>query len=81
MDFFAASGTTGRVCIEEQRHSILVDSDKKLNNYFEMHLKQIETNIFLPQYRVLKNTDIVSVFKEIDFENNKLTKNLGVTVK
>jgi len=81
LDFFAGSGTTGRVCIEEQRHSILVDSDNKLNNYFDKHLKQIETNISLPQYRVLKNTDIDLVFKEIDFENNKLTKSLGMVVK
>jgi len=76
LDFFAGSGTTGRVCIEEQRHSILVDSDKKLNSYFDRHIKQIESNIFLPQYRILKNTDIDLVLKEIDFENNKLSKNL-----
>jgi len=76
LDFFAGSGTTGRVCIEEQRHSILVDSDKKLNNYFDRHIKQIESNIFLPQYRILKNTDIDLVLKEIDFENNKMSKNL-----
>lgn len=81
LDFFAGSGTTGRVCIEEQRHSILVDSDNKLNNYFDMHLKQIESNIFLPQYRVLKNTDIDLVFREIDSENNKLSKNLELVVE
>jgi site-specific DNA-methyltransferase (adenine-specific) len=76
LDFFAGSGTTGRVCIEEQRHSILVDSDQKLNNYFDKHIKQIESNIFLPQYRLLKNTDINLVLSEIDFENNKLAKSL-----
>ncbi|GBU26424.1 site-specific DNA-methyltransferase [Fibrobacteria bacterium R8-3-H12] len=76
LDFFAGSGTTGRVCIEEQRHSILVDSDKKLNNYLDKHINQIKSNIFLPQYRILKNTDIDSVLKEIDFENNKLSKTL-----
>ena len=76
LDFFAGSGTTGRVCIEEQRHSILVDSDKKLNTYFDKHIKQIESNIFLPQYRILKNTDIDLVLQEIDFENNKLFQNL-----
>jgi len=80
LDFFAGSGTTGRVCIEEQRHSILVDSDKKLNNYFDKHIKQIASNIFLPQYRILKNTDIDLVLKEIDFENNKLSKNLEMVV-
>jgi len=80
LDFFAGSGTTGRVCIEEQRHSILVDSDKKLNNYFDSHTRQIESNIFLPQYRILKNTDIDSVLREIDFENNKLSKNIEMAV-
>ncbi|HQF42243.1 MAG TPA: site-specific DNA-methyltransferase [Ignavibacteriaceae bacterium] len=76
LDFFAGSGTTGRVCIEEQRHSILVDSDQKLNNYFDKHIKQIESNIFLPKYRLLKNIDINLVLREIDFENNKLAKSL-----
>lgn len=80
LDFFAGSGTTGRVCIEEQRHSILVDSDKKLHTYFDGHIKQIESNIFLPQYKVLKNTDIDTVFKEIDFENHKLSQNIEIAV-
>lgn len=80
LDFFAGSGTTGRVCIEEQRHSILVDSDKELNNYFDKHIKQIESNIFLPHYRLLKNTNIDLVLREIDFENNKLSKNLEMVV-
>jgi len=65
LDFFAGSGTTGRVCIEEQRHSILVDSDKKLYTYFDQHIKQIEPNILLPQYKILKDTNIYSVLKEI----------------
>jgi len=81
LDFFAGFGTTGRVCIEEQRHSILVDSEEKLYIYFDRHIKQIESNMFLPKYRIIKNTDINSVFKEIDFENNKQTKELEVVVK
>ncbi len=39
LDFFAGSGTTGRVCIEERRHSLLVDSDKKLHGYLDKHIK------------------------------------------
>lgn len=80
LDFFAGSGTTGRVCIEEQRHSILVDSDKKLKNYFDRHIKQIESNIFLPQFKILQNTDIDIVLKEIDSENNKLSENLKMVI-
>lgn len=46
LDFFAGSGTTGRVCIEEGRHSILVDSDKRMRDYFKRHLdKMAETNV------------------------------------
>lgn len=46
LDFFAGSGTTGRVCIEEGRHSILVDSDKRMCEYFERHLeKMAESNV------------------------------------
>lgn len=39
LDFFAGSGTTGRVCIEENRHSILVDSDDSLLEYFSKHMQ------------------------------------------
>lgn len=80
LDFFAGSGTTGRVCIEEQRHSILVDTDKKLNTYFDKHIKQIETNIFLPKYKILKNIDVDFVLREIDLENNKPSKKLESVV-
>lgn len=41
LDFFAGSGTTGRVCIEEGRNSILVDSDPAMINYFNLHLKKM----------------------------------------
>jgi len=74
LDFFAGSGTTGRVCIEEQRHSILVDSDDKLNTYFNEHIKQMQSNMFIPKYKLLKNTSIEKVLEEIESENNKLSK-------
>ena len=41
LDFFAGSGTTGRVCIEEGRNSILVDSDPKSKKYFDKHIKNL----------------------------------------
>ena len=41
LDFFAGSGTTGRVCIEEGRNSILVDSDPKSKKYFDKHIKNM----------------------------------------
>lgn len=65
LDFFAGSGTTGRVCIEENRHSILVDSDSKLNTYLDSHLLQIESEIFLTPFRLMKESTIDSVLSEI----------------
>lgn len=41
LDFFAGSGTTGRVCIEEGRNSILVDSDPKSKKYFDKHISNM----------------------------------------
>ncbi|HMD76322.1 MAG TPA: site-specific DNA-methyltransferase [Terracidiphilus sp.] len=73
LDCFAGSGTTGRVCIEEGRHSILVDSNKKLYNYLDMHIKQIESNIFLPQYKLMKDTPIDLVLAEMSTQNKRTT--------
>lgn len=42
LDFFAGSGTTGRVCVEENRHSIMVDADKSLLDYFNKHLEKAD---------------------------------------
>jgi site-specific DNA-methyltransferase (adenine-specific) len=41
LDFFAGSGTTGRVCIEEDRSCILVDNDIQSKAFFESHLTQM----------------------------------------
>lgn len=41
LDFFAGSGTTGRVCIEEDRNSILVDNDAQSKEYYNIHLEKI----------------------------------------
>jgi site-specific DNA-methyltransferase (adenine-specific) len=73
LDCFAGSGTTGRVCIEEGRHSILVDSNKKLYNYLDMHIKQIESNIFLPHYKLMKDTPIDLVLAEMSTQNKRTT--------
>jgi DNA modification methylase len=44
LDFFSGSGTTGRVCIEEDRHCIQVDSDSKTVEYFNKHLDNMVKN-------------------------------------
>ncbi len=41
LDFFSGSGTTGRVCIEEGRNSILVDNDPKSGQYLDKHIRNI----------------------------------------
>ena len=38
LDFFAGSGTVGRVCITEGRHCIMCDSDRSTIEYFNRHL-------------------------------------------
>lgn len=48
LDFFAGSGTVGRVCIKEGRHCIMCDSDPISKDYFDKHLelmKQLGQNI------------------------------------
>ena len=39
LDFFAGSGTVGRVCIAEGRHCLMCDNDKSFTAYFERHLE------------------------------------------
>ena len=75
LDFFAGSGTTGRVCIEERRHSLLVDSDNKLYGYLDKHISQIQPNLFLPKYRLIKDTNIDAVLEEIALVNQQLPQN------
>lgn len=75
LDFFAGSGTTGRVCIEERRHSLLVDSDSKLHGYLDKHIEQIKSNLFLPEYSLMKDSNIDVVLKEIALVNQQLPHN------
>ena len=65
LDFFAGSGTTGRVCIEKGRNSILVDSDPKTKKYFEEHIKKMG-RIGLPcDFEILENTDLEKFMTEL----------------
>lgn len=42
LDFFAGSGSTTRVCIEESRHSIAADTDDNLSHYIERQVKKMD---------------------------------------
>ena len=72
LDFFAGSGTTGRVCIEENRHSIMVDFDASLKDYFKKHRAKIDTSSLKP-YEVLEDVDINDLFKQISECGNVLS--------
>ena len=53
LDFFAGSATTSRVAIEEGRHSISVDANKKIFKYLKSHLRQIKNNVSSTSFEVL----------------------------
>lgn len=61
LDFFAGSGTTGRVCIEESRHCIMCDSSDSSKAYFEKHLQNMDA-----KYK--KSYKVVNCLKSV-FEN------------
>lgn len=46
LDFFAGSGTTGRVCIEQKRHCLMCDSDKASEDFFCKQLQLIKSPLF-----------------------------------
>lgn len=78
LDFFAGSGTTGRVCIEEGRNSLLVDKDSMLNEYLQSHLSQIGNGMFIKPYTILRDISLDSVISEICKANisNKIVEKL-----
>ena len=55
LDFFAGSGTTGRVCIEEKRNVILVDNDSKSRKYFSKHLENMQEGKYKFKYKETHN--------------------------
>ena len=69
LDFFAGSGTTGRVCIEENRHSILVDSDISLKDYFEKHRAKMNMSSLTP-YEILEGVEVSEYLKKIKESSN-----------
>jgi len=72
LDFFAGSGTTARVCIEESRNSILVDNDPKLVDYFDLHMKNTNGNFFHAEHHIQTNPDLREFLKLVKLENNPL---------
>jgi len=65
LDFFAGSGTTGRVCIEEGLHSILVDNDAKTKKYYKKHLLKMDKKKLPCNFEMLLNPNISKFLKKI----------------
>ena len=69
LDFFAGSGTTGRVCIEEGRNSILVDNDTSLNEYLQLHLKKMGSDMIAKPYQVVQGEYMAGIISQISNMN------------
>lgn len=59
LDFFAGSGTVGRVCIKEGRHCIMCDNDPASIDFFSKHLELIRN---LGQCAEYKKTESIGDF-------------------
>ncbi len=74
LDFFAGSGTTGRICIEEGRHSILVDNDPKSLDFFNKHLNNMKSTGDIKSHEVFINPDLNDLLKKLE-EKESIQKN------
>ena len=57
LDFFAGSGTIGRVCLNEGRHCLMCDNDLASLEYFKKHLKQMDALGENIEYISIENVD------------------------
>lgn len=57
LDFFAGSGTIGRVCIMEGRHCLMCDSDYISKDYFVKHLELMKKLGHNAEYLSIKDID------------------------
>ena len=69
LDFFAGSGTTGRVCIEGKRHCLMCDSDEASVDYFNKQLQLIETPL-LSNSNYESFNDVKTFFENICEEDS-----------
>lgn len=81
LDFFGGSGTTGRVCIEEKRHSILVDNDKEMVRYLDKHLQKMKAGGEVGKYEIRQNPDLSNFLKTINGQEIISTTKLSLDTK
>lgn len=55
LDFFAGSGTIGRVCISEKRHCLMCDSSNSTVEFFDKHIKLMTQLGQNPKYKVVQS--------------------------
>lgn len=67
LDFFAGSGTTGRVCVEEKRNCIIGDKDEQLRMYFSRHINKLKEKN--PVFSFIENNNLNSFFEDIKKRN------------
>lgn len=65
LDFFAGSGTVGRVCIAQGRHCLMCDSDKRTIDYFNRHLALMRSLGQSTEYKEIQNIDVIFRNKEM----------------
>lgn len=73
LDFFAGSGTTGRVCIEEGRHCLMCDKDQSTVAFFEKHLDLMNTLELCGKYEIIDNVNVFYTKTEGDFSLERET--------
>ncbi len=57
LDFFAGSGTVGRVCITEGRNCMMCDNDRSTIDYFNKHLELMGQTLWSRKYTITGNLD------------------------
>lgn len=68
LDFFAGSGTVGRVCITEGRHCLMCDSDPASIDYFNKHLELMKK---LGQNTEYKKIESIADFFDVEQGENE----------
>ena len=72
LDFFAGSGTTGRVCIEEKRNCIMCDKDAQSKLFFARHIENMKKSLSAQDF--IENDSLTSFFADIEARANKSQK-------
>ncbi|MBC8585261.1 DNA methyltransferase [Youxingia wuxianensis] len=65
LDFFAGSGTVGRVCIAQGRHCLMCDSDPASKDYFNKHIELMKNLGQDAEYEEIQRVDDITVHKNL----------------